>query len=310
MKMLKKGFIALTVLGVVLYSVTPFLSPGKTPQLLVFVFLLWVLAIPFGSVGTVSVISYEKWVEYRNHPVKSAVWLGPVLPLLQIGFAALTVVGVVLFFVGPFRPQTATGNIYTLLGLPLFLGGVVGSFVVWLVSWVAHRKRAGKESSLISPRSVLPEMNWNRIPWLIGIVFLVFQLWDPLSSWVSGIRCPGGPDGPYQTYHENGQVDNTGTLKDGCWHGPADIYHENGQLRIRSTYKDGFRDGPSEGYYENGQLRQKITYTAGELDGPYETYYENGQLQQKGVWNMGESCGEWIEDGETVTYDPCPTSGN
>jgi hypothetical protein len=22
---------------------------------------------------------------------------------------------------------------------------------------------------------------------------------------------------------------------------------------------------------------------------------------------MGEKCGEWIEDGETVTYDPCPT---
>jgi len=21
---------------------------------------------------------------------------------------------------------------------------------------------------------------------------------------------------------------------------------------------------------------------------------------------MGEVCGEWIEDGETVTYDPCP----
>jgi hypothetical protein len=21
---------------------------------------------------------------------------------------------------------------------------------------------------------------------------------------------------------------------------------------------------------------------------------------------MGERCGEWIQDGETVTYDPCP----
>ena len=35
-----------------------------------------------------------------------------------------------------------------------------------------------------------------------------------------------------------------------------------------------------------------------------------GQLQEKGTSNMGEKCGEWIEDGETVTYDPCPTSGN
>jgi hypothetical protein len=29
-------------------------------------------------------------------------------------------------------------------------------------------------------------------------------------------------------------------------------------------------------------------------------------LQQEGTYNMGEECGEWIEDGEEVTYDPCP----
>ena len=29
-------------------------------------------------------------------------------------------------------------------------------------------------------------------------------------------------------------------------------------------------------------------------------------MQGKGNLNRGEPCGEWIEDGETVTYDPCP----
>ena len=47
-------------------------------------------------------------------------------------------------------------------------------------------------------------------------------------------------------------------------------------------------------------------YVAGARDGPYERYAENGQLESTGTWNMGEQCGEWIEDGETVTYDPCP----
>ena len=42
------------------------------------------------------------------------------------------------------------------------------------------------------------------------------------------------------------------------------------------------------------------------MDGPVEFYHENGQLQEKVTGNMGEKCGEWIEDGETVTYDPCP----
>ena len=44
----------------------------------------------------------------------------------------------------------------------------------------------------------------------------------------------------------------------------------------------------------------------GELDGPYESYHENGQLRMKGTFNMSGRCGEWIEDGETVPYPPCP----
>ena len=49
----------------------------------------------------------------------------------------------------------------------------------------------------------------------------------------------------------------------------------------------------------------------GEVDGPVESYRENGSLRQRGTANMGQKCGEWNEDGETVTYDPChPPSGN
>ena len=54
-----------------------------------------------------------------------------------------------------------------------------------------------------------------------------------------------------------------------------------------------------------GQLAYRGTYAAGERDGPYEAYHENGSLEQRGTYNMGEECGEWIEDGETVTYPPC-----
>ena len=48
------------------------------------------------------------------------------------------------------------------------------------------------------------------------------------------------------------------------------------------------------------------TWKDGELDGPYETYHENGQLEEKGTYRDDEECGEWFEDGETGTYDPCP----
>ena len=70
--------------------------------------------------------------------------------------------------------------------------------------------------------------------------------------------------------------------------------------------KDGKQDGPFELYHENGQLEKKGTDKDGHLDGLYEFYHQNGQLKDKGTFNMGEKCGEWIEDGKTVTYDPCP----
>jgi hypothetical protein len=42
------------------------------------------------------------------------------------------------------------------------------------------------------------------------------------------------------------------------------------------------------------------------IEVPSEFYHENGQLSEKGTYKDFQKCGEWIEDGETVTYDPCP----
>jgi antitoxin component YwqK of YwqJK toxin-antitoxin module len=59
-------------------------------------------------------------------------------------------------------------------------------------------------------------------------------------------------------------------------------------------------------YAGTGQLGWKVSGGDGENDVPYESYDEDGQLWEKGTYNMSERCGEWIEDGETVTYDSCP----
>jgi antitoxin component YwqK of YwqJK toxin-antitoxin module len=88
--------------------------------------------------------------------------------------------------------------------------------------------------------------------------------------------------------------------------GPFESYYRSGQLKEKGTYRDGELEGLSEEYYKNGQLSEKGTYKDGEPHGPFEGYSKNGQLEWKGTYNMGEECGEWIEDGETVTYDPCP----
>ena len=85
----------------------------------------------------------------------------------------------------------------------------------------------------------------------------------------------------------------------------SNTQQESSPASEKGAYVASHEDGPFEFYHENGRLKQKCTYAAGEYHGPYESY-ENGQLVAKGVWNMGEACGEWIVDGETVTYPPCP----
>ena len=66
--------------------------------------------------------------------------------------------------------------------------------------------------------------------------------------------------------------------------GPYENYYENGQLQSRVTYLMGEYDGPAEAYYENGQLQEKSTYVAGERNGPYEdTNVSAYQLSPDGV---------------------------
>ena len=118
----------------------------------------------------------------------------------------------------------------------------------------------------------------------------------------------------------------TGTYRDGQREGSYEYFYSSGVLRSHGTYENGELHGPYESYYENGEPRNKINYTDGELDGPFESYDENGQLVLKGTYSadrdrghyylghlyyivpgyLGQKCGEWFENGETVTYDPCP----
>lgn len=92
----------------------------------------------------------------------------------------------------------------------------------------------------------------------------------------------------------------------GALDGPYESYHPNGQLWSRGSYSNGFLSGPYEEYYENGQLWTKGSWAAGLLDGPFERYSASGELEARGSYTRGEQCGEWTEDGGSVSYPPCP----
>ena len=99
-------------------------------------------------------------------------------------------------------------------------------------------------------------------------------------------------------YHENGQLNNRTSYKDGKKDGLVEDYYENGKLNNRTSYKDGKKDGLVEDYYENGQLNNRTSYKDGKKDGVDEQYYENGQLRLKGNYKDDK-----IEDGSFEEYN-------
>jgi len=46
-------------------------------------------------------------------------------------------------------------------------------------------------------------------------------------------------DGPYERFHDNGQLEQKASFKDGVLNGPYEIYNKNGQLEEKGSYKDG-----------------------------------------------------------------------
>ena len=339
--MLKKGFIALTLLGLVV-TFAPFglgilgFDVEGIIQLLLNLMVLGVFAIVSGTAGTVIIICYEKWVAHQDRPVKST---GQRLfATVQKIFIAVALVGVLTlllhFTLGSFGlpPVLGFGTRGMAGVLPLMIAsflfgiGAVGSFVVWLLSWVADRKRAGKEKSFNPPRSVVPVRRSVKDYALAMAPIGVFIIVALFSTGVIGRQTDGtyedfhengqlayrltykdgGRRGPFERYYENGQLHEKGTykselldLRSGDLDGLYESYFENGQLMNKSFYKDGRQFGLSEGYYDNGQLRFRTNYDSGEwmrVDGREEWYFPDGRLMSTGIYNMGERCGEWILD--------------
>ena len=78
-----------------------------------------------------------------------------------------------------------------------------------------------------------------------------------------------------------------GRFKNGVMEGPWVSYHENGQLLSEGAFKNGKTEGPWVFYYDNGQLEMKGDFKNGEREGLWIDYYDNGQLNKKGNYKNG-----------------------
>ena len=90
----------------------------------------------------------------------------------------------------------------------------------------------------------------TRILSLIGVVLVV------------GCGSPP-PDGPYEGYYDNGQLESRGNYIDGGREGLRETFHRNGQLGIRGNYKNGWQNGLWEFFEEDGTLDSAQTFRNG-----------------------------------------------
>ena len=94
-----------------------------------------------------------------------------------------------------------------------------------------------------------------------------------------------------------------GKIKKGKWDGPYVSYHDNGNLYRKGNRKNGKWEGLWVNYYRNGQLFSEETYKNGKKDGPYVMYHKNGQVMSKGTYKDGKKEGPWVwhkKDGSAV----------
>ena len=105
-------------------------------------------------------------------------------------------------------------------------------------------------------------------------------------------------------YFKNGQLEETGEKIVGVWT-VREEYYKNGQLKDRTEYKplysDGelvqfIRDGLHTRHYSDGQLECSNNYKEGVTLGPWECYHENGQLSYRVNYVEGEEVEEPYED--------------
>ena len=103
------------------------------------------------------------------------------------------------------------------------------------------------------------------------------------------------PDGPAESFYENGQLWSRSTIGDED--GVFELFYENGQLQRRGNYKPdpapypdntgGMQDGLWEIFHENGQLEARANFIDGEQDGLWEEFDEDGNLIETKTYRNG-----------------------
>ena len=101
-------------------------------------------------------------------------------------------------------------------------------------------------------------------------------------------------NGKIEVYWPNGNLKETGMIKDGRKDSLWEYYHQNGKTKEIEFFTLGILNGTKEQYGSGGQLYIRATYKDGKLDGPW-IYIDpyDGWLYKKGQYKLGKKTGTW-----------------
>ena len=103
-------------------------------------------------------------------------------------------------------------------------------------------------------------------------------------------------------YHENGQKEYEGDLKDGKEHGTVKRWYESGKKRSETSFKEGRLHGTVTVWYENGNKEWQGVYKDGEQHGTETKWYESGKKSREEIYTDGRKVAEkeWSEEGVLI----------
>jgi hypothetical protein len=111
-------------------------------------------------------------------------------------------------------------------------------------------------------------------------------------------------DGPVAlaTYNSGGKLYEGSQIEtEAGWerHGPWQAWHDDGQLWEAGTYYEGEEHGLWEWWYANGQPQARGEYDEGRRVGPWTYYHENGVVMAQGAYDHDRPIGLWTVHDES-----------
>ena len=103
----------------------------------------------------------------------------------------------------------------------------------------------------------------------------------------------GLKNGTFQTWSKDGAPKEKGGYQNNEKTGPWQKFHQNGQISSLVTYRAGMKTGKTEEYNAEGVLLQRGQFLENTPDGNWQLFFDDGTKKSEGAYRRGQRDGRW-----------------